>query len=41
MLYTPSNSYSYMLAKGFEYYVKKRGKKMAGGFEFQAGDIEL
>ena len=40
MLYTPSNSYSYMLAKGFEYYVKKRGKKMAGGFEFQAGDMD-
>jgi branched-chain amino acid transport system substrate-binding protein len=40
MLYTPSNSYSYMLAKGFEYYVKKRGKKMVGGFEFQAGDMD-
>ena len=40
MLYTPSNSYSYMLAKGFEYYVKKRGKKMAGGFESQAGDMD-
>ncbi len=40
MLYTPSNSYSYMLAKGFEYYVKKRGKKMVGGFEFQAGDLD-
>jgi len=43
MLYTPSNSYSYMLAKGFEYYVKKRGKQMAGGpnsFEFQAGDLD-
>jgi branched-chain amino acid transport system substrate-binding protein len=41
MLYTPSNSYSYMLAKGFEYYVKKRGKKMLGGFEFQAGDMDF
>ena len=43
MLYTPSNSYSYMLAKGFEYYVKKRGKQMVGGpnsFEFQAGDLD-
>jgi len=43
MLYTPSNSYSYMLAKGFEYYVKKRGKQMLGGansFEFQAGDLD-
>jgi len=43
MLYSPSNSYSYMLAKGFEYYVKKRGKQMVGGpnsFEFQAGDLD-
>src|SRR5512135_2350770 len=32
-LFTPSNSYSLMLAKGFEYYVKKRGKKMLGNFE--------
>jgi len=40
MLYTPSNAYSYMLAKGFEYYVKKRGKKFLGGFEFQAGDLD-
>jgi branched-chain amino acid transport system substrate-binding protein len=41
MLYTPSNSYSFMLAKGFEYYVKKRGKKMLGGFDFQAGDADF
>ncbi len=40
MLYTPSNAYSYMLAKGFEYYVKKRGKKIVGDFEFQAGDLD-
>ena len=40
MLFTPSNSYSYMMAKGFEYYVKKRGKKMLGGFDFQAGDMD-
>jgi branched-chain amino acid transport system substrate-binding protein len=41
MLFTPSNSYSFMLAKGFEYYVKKRGKKMLGSFEFQAGDADF
>ena len=41
MLYTPSNSYSFMLAKGFEYYVKKRGKKILGGFDFQAGDADF
>ena len=40
MLYTPSNAYSYMMAKGFEYYVKKRGKKMVGAFDFQAGDMD-
>ena len=40
-LFTPSNSYSLMLAKGFEYYVKKRGKKMLGNFEFQAGDADF
>jgi branched-chain amino acid transport system substrate-binding protein len=40
-LFTPSNSYSLMLAKGFEYYVKKRGKKMLGDFEFQAGDADF
>jgi branched-chain amino acid transport system substrate-binding protein len=40
-LFTPSNSYSFMLAKGFEYYVKKRGKKMLGNFEFQAGDADF
>jgi len=40
MLFTPSNSYSYMMAKGFEYYVKKRGKKMVGAFDFQAGDMD-
>jgi len=41
MLYTPSNSYSFMLAKGFEYYIKKRGKKMVGSFDFQAGDMDF
>jgi len=41
MLFTPSNSYSFMLAKGFEYYVKKRGKKMLGSYEFQAGDADF
>ena len=40
MLFTPSNSYSYMMAKGFEYYVKKRGKKLLGSFDFQAGDMD-
>jgi branched-chain amino acid transport system substrate-binding protein len=40
MLFTPSNSYSYMMAKGFEYYVKKRGKKIVGAFDFQAGDMD-
>jgi branched-chain amino acid transport system substrate-binding protein len=40
-LFTPSNSYSFMLAKGFEYYVKKRGKKILGNFEFQAGDADF
>jgi branched-chain amino acid transport system substrate-binding protein len=41
MLYTPSNSYSHYLAKGFEYYVRKAGKQMLGGFEFQAGDQDF
>jgi len=41
MLYTPSNAYSYMLAKGFEYYLNKRGKKVIGAFEFQAGDLDF
>ncbi len=38
MLYSPANAYALYLAKGFEYYVKKRGKKIVGAFEFQAGD---
>jgi branched-chain amino acid transport system substrate-binding protein len=37
-LYSPANAYALYLAKGFEYYVKKRGKKFVGGFEFQQGD---
>jgi branched-chain amino acid transport system substrate-binding protein len=40
MLFTPSNAYSYMMAKGFEYYLAKRGKKLVGSFEFQAGDLD-
>ena len=40
MLYTPSNAYALYLAKGFEYYVKKRGKNILGSFEFQAGDMD-
>jgi branched-chain amino acid transport system substrate-binding protein len=39
-LYTPGNAYALYLAKGFEYYVKKRGKQMLGNFEFQAGDMD-
>lgn len=38
MLYSPANAYALYLAKGFEHYVKKRGKTMLGGLEFQAGD---
>ncbi|MCL1818987.1 MAG: ABC transporter substrate-binding protein, partial [Spirochaetaceae bacterium] len=41
MLYTPGNAYALYLAKGFEYYVKKNGKQMAGNFEFQAGDQDF
>ncbi len=37
-LYSPANAYALYLAKGFEYYVKKRGKQFVGGFEFQADD---
>ena len=40
MLYSPANAYALYLAKGFEYYVKKRGKTMLGGLEFQAGDMD-
>jgi branched-chain amino acid transport system substrate-binding protein len=40
MLYTPANAYALYLAKGFEYYVKKRGMQMLGNFEFQAGDMD-
>ncbi|MBA7686321.1 Leucine-, isoleucine-, valine-, threonine-, and alanine-binding protein [subsurface metagenome] len=38
MLYDKGNAYALYLAKGFEYYVKKRGKTMIGEFEFQTGD---
>jgi len=41
MLYSPGNAYSLYLAKGFEYYVKKAGKQVLGGFEFQAGDQDF
>jgi len=40
MLYSPANAYALYLAKGFEYYAKKRGKTMLGGLEFQAGDMD-
>ena len=40
MLYTPSNAYALYLAKGFEYYVKKRGKKIVASMEFQKGDMD-
>lgn len=39
-LYTPANAYALYLAKGFEYYVKRRGKTMLGNFEFQSGDMD-
>jgi branched-chain amino acid transport system substrate-binding protein len=39
-LYTPGNAYALYLAKGFDFYVKKRGKQMLGNFEFQAGDMD-
>jgi branched-chain amino acid transport system substrate-binding protein len=41
MLYTPANAYALFLAKGFEYYVKKNGKKIVGNLEFQAGDQDF
>jgi branched-chain amino acid transport system substrate-binding protein len=37
-LYDKGNAYALYLAKGFAYYVEKRGKKMLGEFEFQSGD---
>jgi branched-chain amino acid transport system substrate-binding protein len=37
-LYDKGNAYALYLAKGFAYYVEKRGKKMVGEFEFQSGD---
>ena len=37
-LYDKGNAYALYLAKGFSYYVKQRGKKMVGEFEFQSGD---
>jgi branched-chain amino acid transport system substrate-binding protein len=38
MLYNKGNAYAEYLARGFDYYVKKRGKTMLGSFEFQADD---
>jgi branched-chain amino acid transport system substrate-binding protein len=40
MLYDKGNAYAEYLAKGFSYYVTKRGKKMLGSFEFQSGDVD-
>jgi branched-chain amino acid transport system substrate-binding protein len=40
MLYDKGNAYAEYLAKGFAYYVEKRGKKMLGSFEFQSGDMD-
>jgi branched-chain amino acid transport system substrate-binding protein len=40
MLYNKGNAYAEYLAKGFDYYVSKRGKKMLGTFEFQSGDVD-
>jgi branched-chain amino acid transport system substrate-binding protein len=40
MLYDKGNAYAEYLAKGFAYYVTKRGKKMLGSFEFQSGDVD-
>jgi len=37
-LYDKGNAYAEYLAKGFAYYVEKRGKRMVGEFEFQSGD---
>jgi len=38
MLYTPSNPYALHLAKGFEYYIRKRDRKIVGAFEFRRDD---
>jgi len=40
MLYDKGNAYAEYLAKGFAYYITKRGKKMLGSFEFQSGDVD-
>ncbi len=40
MLYDKGNAYAEYLAKGFAYYVNKRGKKMLGSLEFQSGDVD-
>ena len=40
MLYDKGNAYAEYLAKGFAYYVEKRGKRMLGSFEFQSGDVD-
>ena len=37
-LYDKGNAYAEYLAKGFAYYVRQRGKRMLGEFEFQSGD---
>ncbi|GEM_PF-927922 len=40
MLYTPSNSYSLYLARGFAHYVENNGGEMVGSYEFQGGDLD-
>jgi branched-chain amino acid transport system substrate-binding protein len=40
MLYNKGNAYAEYLAKGFDYYINRRGKKMLGVFEFQSGDVD-
>ena len=40
MLYDKGNAYAEYLAKGFAYYVTKRGKRMLGSLEFQSGDVD-
>jgi branched-chain amino acid transport system substrate-binding protein len=40
MLYNKGNAYAEYLAKGFDYYVTKRGKTMLESFEFQSGDVD-
>jgi len=40
MLYDKGNAYAEYLAKGFAYYVEKRGKTMLESFEFQSGDVD-